>query len=509
MTSFREIERVLDAHRVVPLAEKAVTINEEIGKGRFKRVYAGRFRQQCGAACRDVVVMQYKKESSEVKELSLLALLAGKTCATEFVPEVFGVVDQRATVAVVQERAAHGSLKAALQSPQLVAQFTPQHKLHAAMKVASGLDYLQSMSIVHGDLSCRNVLLFHLDQDPSTVSVKVTDFGLALIIADNCTSQIKKQPQATRWCSPETVAFNKYSFCSDMWSFGISLWELFADGCIPWVRFQKRAAVTAMLSQLAKPCETTAVSTVSVDFPIPDTCPGEAYELIMSCLCLHEQARPTAAQASQTLFELVRYAGSLDLSVAASDHGDSNMSTVASVESHPNEQPVPWKAERDVSQELLQTTRTDNSQLSEHNRLQVLNKRVKALSDFLWSPYARALLGDSRVQTMQQELLEVEGSLSSQADSLPIRELLLPPVQQGTVKSWATAPPLSIWTLWSLVENDMMKRQDFLSEAAARAAFREGGGRSRVLRGPDNEELYTFKLHEEEEVCTTFATTAA
>mmetsp|Transcript_87933 Transcript_87933/g.155153 ORF Transcript_87933/g.155153 Transcript_87933/m.155153 type:complete len:502 (-) Transcript_87933:114-1619(-) len=496
MTSFREIERVLDARGVVPLAEKAVTINEEIGKGRFKRVYAGQFRQQCGADCRDVVVMQYKKESSEVKELSLLALLAGNACATEFVPEVFGVVDQRATVAVVQERATHGSLKAALQSPQLVAQFTPQHKLHAAMKLASALDYLQSMSIVHGDLSCRNVLLFHLDQDPSTVSVKITDFGLALIIADNSTSQIKKQPQATRWCSPETIAFNKYSFSSDMWSFGVSLWELFTDGDTPWMRFQKRAEVTAMLTDLSQNRETASVGTMSVDFPLPDDCPCDAYELIMSCLSVKEEARPTAAQASEMLLDLACANDSLEHSIATSDDADSIMSTEASVEFNPSASPVTMKLVRDLSHKLLQSTTAESISLCEHERPET--SQLKALSDFLWSPYARSVLGDAAVQTMQQEVLEAEESLSGQAGSAPLRELLLPPVRQGCVQSWATAPPLSIWTLWSLAENNMMRRQDFMSEAAARAAFeKEDGARSRVLRGPDNEELYAPPLHVE------------
>lgn len=511
-----EIENVLDSRGVAPLAEKALTVNEQIGKGRFKKVYKGELKHQCGGPPLDVVILQYKKQESEVNELSLIALLAASAHSSRFVPEVFGAVDQRTVMSVVQERAVFGTLKSALQTQDLFSQITTLHKLNAAMNVGFALDFLQSMRIVHSDLACRNVLLFRLEEDPSLISVKITDFGLALVVEANARTAVKKQPQATRWCSPETVAFNQYSFQSDMWSFGVCMWELFADGATPWTRLEKRADVTAMLTELSQHPDTTpSLPAVSVDFPFPDSCPWEAYEVILSCLRVDGQARPTSSGAANSFQglvynELKHAAEMLHSDEMWSDSKDelSNAShgcldatgSVSTDASGTLEQPVSMNLVRHLSNKILENANDSSMNEPDHREDRAARQsaaQLKVVRDFLWSPYAISVLGDSTVRMMQQEVMQAiaqpppkqNSSVAPPDGKAPLRDMLLPPVQtQGPARCWASAPPLSIWTLWTLAENDMLRRQDFSSRSAAQIAFQTGHG---VLQSPRRDEVYT------------------
>merc|ERR1719221_519316 len=131
--------------------------------------------------------------------------------------------------------------------------------------------FLASHRIVHADLSARNVLLLQLGEAPSSVAVKITDFGLSLILEEGVSFVECKQPMATRWCAPETIASQRLSHRSDAWALGATLWEVFAHGESPWPRRPKRAD----------------------DFPRSGGCSPPVHEAILSCLQADEQARPS------------------------------------------------------------------------------------------------------------------------------------------------------------------------------------------------------------------------
>eukprot|EP00971_Amphidinium_carterae_P289454 5747024-Amphidinium_carterae.1 len=68
------------------------------------------------------------------------------------------------------------------------------------------------------------------EENPATIQVKVTDFGLAVIVDPETGFIIHRQPQATRWCSPEMIAHHKLSHLADVWGAGATIWEMFANG---------------------------------------------------------------------------------------------------------------------------------------------------------------------------------------------------------------------------------------------------------------------------------------
>eukprot|EP00927_Polykrikos_kofoidii_P019473 TRINITY_DN19103_c1_g2_i1.p1 TRINITY_DN19103_c1_g2~~TRINITY_DN19103_c1_g2_i1.p1 ORF type:complete len:885 (+),score=122.88 TRINITY_DN19103_c1_g2_i1:30-2657(+) len=278
----------------------ALDVGQEIGKGRFKKVLCGQLRK-AGSDRKevvDVVILRFTR-NTDVEEIQILMLLARCEIGNAFVPEILGVSNERGSTSLVQERAGWGSLRDGLKDPDVVPLITSQHRLCAGAQLASAMMFLQTKGIVHADLACRNVLVFRLDENPAQLIVKIADFGLALVLKEGADCELRQQPRATRWCSPENVAHGKLSHRSDIWSLGATLWECFSSGEVPWTSLIRRSDVSKKLETLATGCHDLvgdADSDVAAYFDFPDTCTNEVAEAILSCLRVDEFRRPTFAQ---------------------------------------------------------------------------------------------------------------------------------------------------------------------------------------------------------------------
>lgn len=276
-------------------------VGSEIGQGRFKTVYAGYHKH------RGAVAILRLQASSERNEARMLGLLGRLDLSYFHFPEFFGAkVDPSGDLLVAQEISMLGSVRSVLQEPDLAPLLTPTHRLHVAAQLSAAVDFLDTTRIIHTDIACRNVLVFQLEEEPEMTTVKLTDFGLAACLPPDMDYITSRQPQATRWCAPETVASMRFSRKTDVWSLGATLWELFADGMVPWSRCSKRADVTKRLREVAAGALSISAD-VSEDFPAPEPglYPSVAHTAVLTCLRIDESMRPLACEAALVFEDMV------------------------------------------------------------------------------------------------------------------------------------------------------------------------------------------------------------
>lgn len=131
------------------------------------------------------------------------------------------------------------------------------------------MEYLESRKVVHRDLAARNVLI-----SESGVA-KVADFGLAR--EENFTVDCGKLP--IKWTAPEALKLGMFSNKSDMWSFGILLWEIYSFGRVPYPRIP--------LADVVKHVEK------GYKMEAPEGCPSQVYDIMKQAWDLSPEKRPT------------------------------------------------------------------------------------------------------------------------------------------------------------------------------------------------------------------------
>ncbi|TMS19549.1 Ephrin type-A receptor 2 [Larimichthys crocea] len=139
-----------------------------------------------------------------------------------------GVVTKYKHVMIVTEYMENGALDTYLKDRDGE---IPSYQLVGMLRgIAAGMKYLSDMSYVHRDLAARNVLV------NSNLECKVSDFGLSRVLEDDAegtyTTRGGKIP--IRWTAPEAIAYRKFTSASDVWSFGIVMWEVMAFGERPY-----------------------------------------------------------------------------------------------------------------------------------------------------------------------------------------------------------------------------------------------------------------------------------
>jgi L1 cell adhesion molecule len=96
-------------------------------------------------------------------------------------------------------------------------------------QIAKGMAYLESKHLVHRDLAARNVLI----QTP--VKVKITDFGLTRIVeSDQAHYEASSSKMPVRWLPPESIRQRVFNHKTDVWSYGVTIWEILTFGARPY-----------------------------------------------------------------------------------------------------------------------------------------------------------------------------------------------------------------------------------------------------------------------------------
>uniref|UniRef100_A0A6Q2ZLW7 receptor protein-tyrosine kinase n=1 Tax=Esox lucius TaxID=8010 RepID=A0A6Q2ZLW7_ESOLU len=204
-----------------------------------------------------------------------------------------GVVTKSRPVMIVTEFMENGALDSFLR--QNDGQFTVIQLVGMMRGIAAGMKYLAEMNYVHRDLAARNILV------NSNLVCKVSDFGLSRYLQEDTsdpsyTSSLGgKIP--VRWTAPEAIAYRKFTSASDVWSYGIVMWEVMSFGERPYWDMSNQDVINAIEQDYR--------------LPAPMDCPSALHQLMLDCWQKDRNARPRFTDIVNTLDKMIRNPASL------------------------------------------------------------------------------------------------------------------------------------------------------------------------------------------------------
>ncbi|CAH4038250.1 tyrosine kinase receptor Cad96Ca isoform X1 [Pieris brassicae] len=213
-----------------------------VGEGAFGQVWRAQAVDIDGKKGEQTVAVKtLKGNASEKEKTDLLQELAVmKSLGTHpNVVRLIGCCTEKEPTLVIMEFVSLGKLQQFLRDSRAERHYgnthggsrflTSRDLTHFAFQVARGMDFLSSKGIIHRDLAARNVLI----TDERTC--KVADFGFARDVAGTHVYERKSDGRLPiRWMAPESLYDDIFSVKSDIWSFGVLLWEIVTLGSTPY-----------------------------------------------------------------------------------------------------------------------------------------------------------------------------------------------------------------------------------------------------------------------------------
>ncbi len=260
----------------IVLKAKELKMKKEIGRGAFGVVNLALYRGAKVAVKQlriDLSAQNHQTEEEFLREVRLLTSIRHH-------PNVVHVIGYcENPPMIVMEYLDGGALIQTLGKVRI----SNEKKIQICHGIALGMIHLHAEGIIHRDLAARNILL------TQSLQPKVTDFGLSRFVGDAEYGNTKNNAGPVRWMAPEAIKKQIFSKKSDVWSFGVLVWEVVTNGDLPYHEYQ------------AIPALAVAIATNKAKLKVPKSTPAVLSNVIKLCTQRDSKKRPDFVQAAELL----------------------------------------------------------------------------------------------------------------------------------------------------------------------------------------------------------------
>jgi len=270
---------------VLPLVEmdawmikySELNIQQELGSGMFGVVYLSIWRD---AKCVVKQMHPYLVENAAAKDAFMKEAHAMKILRPHpAVVALLGVcIDPNYPLCIVTEWMSGGSL---LNLINQNVEIPLERVREFALAICSGMNHIHHENIIHCDLAARNCLI-----EKDSFKVKISDFGMSKVTLSGTYDANSQTQLPIRWAAPEVLTRKHFSKASDVWSFGVLLWEL----------LEKKEPYY----ELTNP-EVIQMVVKGIKLSKPENCPNDLWEVMMQCWQDNPSDRPDFQKISKMI----------------------------------------------------------------------------------------------------------------------------------------------------------------------------------------------------------------
>ncbi|XP_075032785.1 protein-tyrosine kinase 6 isoform X1 [Mixophyes fleayi] len=257
------------------------TLERKLGKGNFAQVYEASWQGRLKIK----VAIKAIKQNVTNREIFLKEIAFLKTLHHRNLLSLYAVCSVGDPYYIITELLSKGDLLNFLRGNE-GQELNVDGLLDIAGQVVDGMHYLEANNCIHRDLAARNVLIGRNN------ICKVADFGLARFIKDECYISYSKEIPY-KWTAPEVLAFGCFTHKSDVWAFGVLLYEIMSRGMNPYPGVSN----SELLEFLKKGKRMKA----------PENCSNKVYNVMLECWDENPKKRPTFNELKVSIDNLANY----------------------------------------------------------------------------------------------------------------------------------------------------------------------------------------------------------
>uniref|UniRef100_A0A665TWQ1 Tyrosine-protein kinase n=1 Tax=Echeneis naucrates TaxID=173247 RepID=A0A665TWQ1_ECHNA len=258
------------------LNHEDVVLGDLLGKGNFGEVFKGTLQRD-----KTPVAVKTCKEDlpPELKIRFLSEARILKQYDHPNIVKLIGVCTQRQPIYIVMELVPGGDFLSFLRKKK--DELKTKQLIRFAVDAAAGMAYLESKNCIHRDLAARNCLV------GEGSLLKISDFGMSRQEDDGVYSSSGLKQIPIKWTAPEALNYGRYSSESDVWSYGILLWETFSLGVCPYPGMTNQQAREQVEKGYRMAC--------------PQRCPDDVYKVMQRCWQYNPEDRPKFSELQRDL----------------------------------------------------------------------------------------------------------------------------------------------------------------------------------------------------------------